>query len=152
MNRAERRNTVKNLQKKGMKRDSARDFVDRVDYAEHSFAQEEHWEGEKVKLNYDRITSYRDYPKMHQAYKDFVEENKDKVLTVEFDEIRKKEAEKNKGKSSLVQFAEDTNEPKFLFFGVDLIPEPNQIQPKTETELQNEVFINHVNEIMNKME
>lgn len=150
MNREQRRQTVKNLQKKGLKRESAETFVERMDFTEHSFNRDV-WEGEKVKLNYDRITHYKDWKILRQEYKDFVEANKDTVFTVEFDDIRKKEAEKSKGISSLCQFVEDTTPVKWLFYAIDLIPEPNQIKPKTETELQNEAFMAHVDEVLKGM-
>lgn len=151
MNREQRRQTVKNLQKKGLKRESAETFVERMDFTEHHFNRDV-WEGEKVKLNYDRITHYKDWKILRQEYRDFVEANKDTVFTVEFDDIRKKEAEKNKGLSGLCQFAEDTTSVKWLFYAIDLIPEPNQKRPKTETELQNEAFLAHVDEVLKGIE
>ena len=65
-------------------------------------------EGAKVKLNYDSIVSDPNYPKKVQAYKDFVENNKDTVFTVEYDE-------KYKNKPLLVMLKEDTNEVKWLW-------------------------------------
>ena len=65
-------------------------------------------EGAKVKLNYDSIVSDPNYPKKVQAYKDFVENNKDTVFTVEYDE-------KYKNKPLLVMLKEDTNEIKWLW-------------------------------------
>ncbi len=151
MNREQRRQTIKNLQKKGLKRESAETFVERMDFTEHHFNRDV-WEGEKVKLNYDRITHYKDWKILRQEYRDFVEANKDTVFTVEFDDIRKKEAEKNKGLSGLCQFVEDTTPVKWLFYAIDLIPEPNQKRPKTETELQNEAFLAHVDEVLKGIE
>ena len=151
MNREQRRQAVKNLQKKGLKRESAETFVERMDFTEHHFSRDV-WEGEKVKLNYDRITHYKDWKILRQEYRDFVEANKDTVFTVEFDDIRKKEAEKNEGLSGLCQFVEDTTPVKWLFYAIDLIPEPNQTRPKTETELQNEAFLAHVDEVLKGIE
>ena len=147
MNREQRRQTVKNLQKKGLKRESAETFVERMDFTEHHFSRDV-WEGEQVKLNYDRITHWKI---LRQEYRDFVEANKDTVFTVEFDDIRKKEAEKNEGLSGLCQFVEDTTPVKWLFYAIDLIPEPNQKCPKTETELQNEAFLAHVDEVTKRL-
>lgn len=65
-------------------------------------------EGAKVKLNYDSIVSDPNYPKKVQAYKDFVENNKDTVFTVEYDE-------KYKNNPLLVMLKEDTNEAKWLW-------------------------------------
>jgi len=65
-------------------------------------------EGAKVKLNYDSIVSDPNYPKKVQGYKDFVENNKDTVFTVEYDE-------KYQNKPLLVMLKEDTNEVKWLW-------------------------------------
>lgn len=65
-------------------------------------------EGAKVKLNYDSIVNDPNYPRKVQGYKDFVENNKDKVFTVEYDE-------KYKNKPLLVMLKEDTNEVKWLW-------------------------------------
>ena len=74
MNREQRRQTVKNFQKKGLKRESAETIVERMDFTEHHFSRDV-WEGEKVKLNYNRITHYKDWKILRQEYKDFVEAN-----------------------------------------------------------------------------
>mgnify|MGYP003312847996 CR=1 FL=1 len=65
-------------------------------------------EGSKVKLNYDSIINDPNYPNKVQAYKDFIENNKDTVFTVEYDE-------KYKNKPLLVMLKEDTNEVKWLW-------------------------------------
>lgn len=65
-------------------------------------------EGTKVKLNYDSIVNDPNYPNKVQAYRDFVENNKDTVFTVEYDE-------KYKNKPLLVMLKEDTNEVKWLW-------------------------------------
>ena len=65
-------------------------------------------EGTKVKLNYDSIVSDPNYSKKVQPYRDFVENNKDTVFTVQYDE-------KYKNKPLLVMLKEDTNEVKWLW-------------------------------------
>ena len=65
-------------------------------------------EGAKVKLNYDSIIADPNYPKKVQGYKDFVENNKDTIFTVEYDE-------KYKNKPLLVMLKEDTSEVKWLW-------------------------------------
>ena len=40
MNREQRRQTVKNLQKKGLKRESAETIVERMDFTEHHFSRD----------------------------------------------------------------------------------------------------------------
>jgi hypothetical protein len=70
--------------------------------------------GSKVKLKYDQITSRKDWEKLNQKYKDFVETNKDKEFTVQIDE-------KVHNMYKLVSLEEDTMEPKFLFWVGDLL-------------------------------
>ena len=65
-------------------------------------------EGTKVKLNYESITSEPDYKKKVTRYKEFVENNKDTIFTVQYDE-------KYKNKPILVSLAEDDNEVKWLW-------------------------------------
>lgn len=65
-------------------------------------------EGTKVKLNYDSITNDPNYERKVQGYKDFVEDNKDKIFTVEYDE-------KYRNKPLLVMLKEDASELKWLW-------------------------------------
>lgn len=65
-------------------------------------------EGTKVKLNYDGITNDPNYPRKVQGYKDFVENNKDKIFTVEYDE-------KYTNNPLLVMLKEDETEVKWLW-------------------------------------
>lgn len=64
-------------------------------------------EGTKVKLNYDSITNEPAYKNKIAAYKDFIEKNKNKVFTVQYD--------KAKGRHILVCLKEDKHNPKWLF-------------------------------------
>ena len=131
MNRAERRATVKKLTKNGVTRASAETFVKRMnDRTQNPVTT---WEGEKVKLDYNRISTYPDWPEMRKEYREWVTTHKDDVFTVEFDPVKKKAKSQNVNK--VVQFVEDTTSPKWLFFAGDLIPEPNQEKPKTDYEL-----------------
>jgi hypothetical protein len=70
--------------------------------------------GSKVRLKYDQITSREDWATLNQKYKNFVEANKDNEFTVQIDE-------KIHNMYKLVSLAEDTTEPKFLFWVGDLI-------------------------------
>lgn len=65
-------------------------------------------EGAKVMLNYESITSEPDYKNKVEGYREFVENNKDKVFTVQYDE-------KYRNKPVLVSLAEDTNKIKWLW-------------------------------------
>lgn len=71
-------------------------------------------EGEKVKLNYDQITGRKSWHKYNPVYKAFVEANKDRIFTVEFDEV-------HETRPSLVCLAEDDKEVKSLWWEGDLI-------------------------------
>ena len=66
-------------------------------------------EGTKVKLNYENIINEPDYTKKVKAYREFVENNKNKIFTVQYDE-------KYKNKPILVSLKEDTNEIKWLWY------------------------------------
>lgn len=65
-------------------------------------------EGTKVMLNYTNITTEPDYKNKVEGYREFVENNKDKIFTVQYDE-------KYRNKPVLVSLAEDTNEIKWLW-------------------------------------
>lgn len=68
-------------------------------------------EGAKVKLNYKNITSHPDYNKKTKDYRDFVENNKGKIFTVQYDKHYG-----NYGNGSmLVALKEDLSEMKWLF-------------------------------------
>jgi hypothetical protein len=72
-------------------------------------------EGTKVKLNYDGIVNDINYARKVQGFKDFVENNKDKIFTVEYDE-------RYKNNPLLVMLKEDTSEVKWLWHSkMDLI-------------------------------
>lgn len=71
------------------------------------------FEGQKVKLNYSRIKSEKDYKKKRKSYKDFIEKNKNQIFTVEYDEYHQD--------GNLVCLKEDVTNPKWLFSKYDLI-------------------------------
>lgn len=131
MNRAERRATVKKLTNKGVTKASAETFVMRMNNQTRNPITA--WEGEKVKLDYDRITAYPDWAELREDYKNWIATHKNEVFTVEFDPIKVREKASNVDK--VVQLVEDTTSPKWLFFVGDLIPEPNQEKPKSDYEM-----------------
>ena len=69
-------------------------------------------EGSKVKLNYDRIMENTDGKS--ELYLKFVEDHKDEVMTIEYDEH-------HKDSPSIFCLKEDTNQVKWLFDISDLI-------------------------------
>lgn len=66
-------------------------------------------EGTKVKLNYDSITNEPSYKNKTKKYKNFVEKNKNKIFTVEYDE-------KYKNNPILVCLKEDKSRAKWLWY------------------------------------
>lgn len=68
-------------------------------------------EGDRVQLDMDAITRHPGYKHMLPAYQKFCEENRDTIFTVEYDTALR---------HGLVQFKEDTSEPKWLFYIGDL--------------------------------
>ena len=129
MNRAEKRKLYNNLKKANKKYGFGLNKAQMNEYIEFKNKKENHpsfKEGEKVRLNYDGLTSVPDYDKRRQSYKDFIEENKDKILTVKYDE-------KYQNEPFLVCLEEDTTNPKWLFTTFDLIRIDKE-KEKNETE------------------
>ena len=115
MNRAQRRAEVRNLQRNGMKRNEARAMVEK--YRESDIPLEE---GTAVKLNYEMMKRHPDWKIQRDDFKEWVEAHKDDVFTVEYDAKRK---ERNSSDMKYnVCLAEDTTEPKWLFYTSTLIP------------------------------
>jgi hypothetical protein len=71
-------------------------------------------EGDKVRIDYEGITSRIDYEKRKPEYCSFIEKSKDKIFTVKYDE-------KYRNNPWLVSLEEDTTEPRWLFTTSDLI-------------------------------
>lgn len=67
------------------------------------------YQGDKVKLDYVKIISNPDYPRLASKYKKFVEDHKDKVFTVEYDP-------RHTIRPSIVCLAEDPTDPKWLWY------------------------------------
>lgn len=70
-------------------------------------------EGTKVKLNYDKIISDINYPRMRRRWKEFIESAKGKIWTVEYDK-------KFGTQPEIVMLKEDVTEPKYYFWVGDL--------------------------------
>lgn len=100
MNREQRRKMIKKY---------GNDVVDRFIHPEKP---QEIPEGQKVMLNYSKITGRKDYPHLQERYKAFVEEHRNDILTVEHDKMRNDNA--------LVCLAEDPGEVKWLWGVGDL--------------------------------
>lgn len=109
MNREQKRKLKKHLQSisKGKEKRERPTFVDRTGLSLE--------EGIKVKLNYQKIVSRPDYLRLREDYRNFIEENKDKVFTVEYDP-------KYQYEPLWVCLAEDKTPIKRLFYIGDLLP------------------------------
>lgn len=106
MNREQKRALVKNKKARKLLEQMLMD-IDRQK-AETSIL-----EGAKVRLRYDRIHGSKMWNDLSQRYKDFIEENKGKEFTVEYDE-------RFKDRPLVVCLKEDPSETKWLFNVLDL--------------------------------
>lgn len=113
MNREQRRKYEKQLRENGYTADVAK----RMANLKKQMASEDAIkEGDKVTLNYKKITSYADYATKTEGYKTFVENNKDTVFTVKYDDFYNKN-----GNNIIVTLAEDTTKPSWMWVIDDLI-------------------------------
>lgn len=108
LNRAQRRNVSKKLQKKGFNKSSVEAYMKTMD------AKRVIHSGDKVRLNMKQIKNSPDFSRMNPRYISWVEKNKDKALTVEY-EPRYEEGE------TICCFKEDQTDPKWLFWVGDLV-------------------------------
>lgn len=117
MNREQKRTFVKKAQEKGVNRDIAKIYAEtlweRSGAGTHTPPQDIN-EGEKLMLDVDKIKSRRDYERMTDKYKEFINSNVDTVFTAHVE------------RKTLISFAE---EPEWLFWCGDLI----KIEKETDT-------------------
>lgn len=71
-------------------------------------------EGDKVKINLSLIRKNKDYKKFSNKYINFLNENKDKVFTIE-----RPSGRLNSWKN-IWSFTEDESDPKWCFYANDL--------------------------------
>lgn len=121
-NREQRRKLKRRLKKNGI---SVEDAIDLFTRRLQDMGADALPEGTKVRLNYDAITGQPNYAKRQEVYRNFVEENKDRVFTVAYDEKHQS--------GKLVLLAEDTSEQHWLWHCGDLIV------VKTEEEIDSEL-------------
>lgn len=107
MNREQKRAFVKRAQKKGVDKNAAKAYAEIISGgAGTPNLPQEITEGEKIKLDIEKIKARRNYERMSAMYKEFVDANPDTVFTAHVE------------KPNLVSLAE---EPKWLFWSGDLI-------------------------------
>ena len=116
MNREQRRAMEKALRKNGMKTEDAKAYVQIVNNADairaggvgENTPPKHIEEGEKIRLNICRIKARKNYDRMAQGYRDFVEAAGDTVFTAHVE------------RENLISLAE---EPRWLFWSGDLLKE-----------------------------
>lgn len=107
MNRKQRRDFLKKAQKKGVNKDIAEVYAEIFSNgAGTPTPPQDIAEGEKVKLNLESIKARKNYERMTEGYKEFVNVNADTIFTAHVE------------RPTLISFSE---EPKWLFWSGDLI-------------------------------
>lgn len=114
MNRDQRRALEKALRKKGMSQSDAKAYVQVVNNADairiegvgENTPPKHIEEGEKIRLNIDRIKARKNYARMAQGYRDFVEVSGGTVFTAHVE------------RENMISLAE---EPAWLFWSGDLL-------------------------------
>ncbi len=102
MNREQRRIFQKNIH---------RHVADRFNMASHEIENPLH-EGDKVRLDIDRITKRKNYDETSEEYRAFVESNRERIFTAHLYRNRENEF------SAIIELVE---EPKWLFWHGDLV-------------------------------
>ena len=110
MNREQRRTYEKKLRAKGVSKSDAENIValkQKLDSVEPLP------EGQRVRLNIKSIMEHPDYERLTDRYKQFVQDNKDNVFTVEYDPQHLKNP-------TLVCLKEDPTPVKWIWWVGDL--------------------------------
>ena len=107
MNREQKRKFVKDAKKKGIKKTTAEAYAEIINNGtgRNTDAQEIS-EDEKIMLNIEAIRNRKNYERMTDKYKEFVNNNSDKVFTAHVE------------RTNLISLKE---EPQWLFWSGDLI-------------------------------
>ena len=112
MNREQKRNIKKAINRGKINIDKAQKaFTEILQEKVNAFGINQ---GDKVKLDYEKLTNDPNFSRMNEEWKKWIEEHKNTKLTVDFDE--------NHVKNKLFcVFEEDESEVKWLFYVGDLI-------------------------------
>lgn len=107
MNRQQRRAFVKKAQSKGISRNAAEAYIVIKEAGLDKLSLPKQFrEGDKVKLDVEKIKRRKDYGKMNPKYKEFVESNADTVFTAHLE------------RETLISLKE---QPEWLFWSGSLI-------------------------------
>lgn len=107
MNRKQKRDFVRQVRKKGVSKSTAEAFIaiQEAGLGKPSFPQHI-VEGDKVRIDLEKVKARKNHDKMSANYKEFVENNADKVFTAHVE------------RPNLISFVEA---PAWLFWSGDLI-------------------------------
>ena len=108
MNREQRRKYERQLRRKGVSNEDVELFFKMLASSDETVN-----DGDKVRINVERIRKHPDYEKMNPKYKQFLADNEDKIFTA---------TKTKKGfNRSFVEFEEDSTDPRWLWCMDDLI-------------------------------
>lgn len=107
MNRQQRRAFVKKAKSKGISKNAAEAYIAIKEAGlDRLSLPKQFQEGDKVKLDVEKIKRRKDYDKMNPKYKEFVESNVDTIFTAHLE------------RETLISFKE---QPEWLFWSGSLI-------------------------------
>lgn len=107
MNRKARRDFVKKARKKGISKNTAEAYIAIKEAGLDKLSLPKQFnEGDRVKLDVEKITSRKDYERLNPKYREFVESNRDTVFTAHLE------------RDTLISFVE---QPEWLFWSGILI-------------------------------
>lgn len=106
MNREQRRALAKIAQKHGMSNELAKTYAEIASGTGEHTKPQVFEEGDKIRLNIEAIKARKNYERMSQMYKEFVESAGDTVFTAHVE------------RANMISLSE---EPKWLFWSGDLI-------------------------------
>ena len=109
INREEKRDYTKKLRKQGRSDEEIKKFIE---IKERIHSKGSLNEGDKVKLDIEKIKSHPDWGKMQKSYKQFVEGNNNVIFTVKYDD--------KYPNHSIVCLNEDATDPQWLWWEGDL--------------------------------
>lgn len=113
MNRKERRQMQRNLQKAGLKHEQAKLYV------EDTYTNIEYKEGQICRLNYELIIRHPDYKFQPDEFKEWLFNNKNSTLTIDKTYLPN---DKSTSKKVINTFKEDDHEPKWEVHSDAIIP------------------------------
>ena len=116
MNRQQKRAFVKKAQSKGISKDAAKAYLAiREAGLDKLSLPKQFQEGDKVKLDVEKIKRRKDYERLNPRYKEFVESNADTVFTAHLE------------RETLISLKE---QPEWLFWSGSLIKVKEEIDGK----------------------